>query len=220
MSLLKLDSISKSYNKRIILDNISLSINEGEIISIMGRSGAGKTTLLNIIGLIDAPDSGVYYFNHKKTDIKNDKLSSQYRLNEIGFIVQNYALLSNKSVYENIALPLKCMRLTKSQIKNRVEKISHKTNIYDMLDKYPYQLSGGECQRTAIARAIIRNPKLILADEPTGALDENTENEIMNVINDLHNDGVSIIIVTHNPSIAARCQRQLILNNGKLTEKV
>lgn len=218
MNLINLQKISKSYKGNNVLDNISLSVAEGEMLSIMGRSGAGKTTLLNIIGLLDNSDSGEYFWGKTKIDTKNDDLSSKYRLNDIGFIVQNYALISNKTVFENIALPLQCMKISKKEIVKKVEEIANKTKIIEMLNKYPYQLSGGECQRVAISRALIRNPKLILADEPTGALDENTEKEIIHVLSELSKDGVAVIIVTHNPNVADICKRKLVINDGKLIE--
>lgn len=214
-----LDSISKSYNNNIILDNISLSIENGDMISIMGRSGAGKTTLLNILGLLDSPDKGRYIFDDKVIDFKNDNIMSGYRLDDIGFIVQNYALIPNKTAFDNIALTLKYKRTTKSEIKKKVTEVATKFKIDNMLQKYPYELSGGECQRVAISRAVIRNPRLILADEPTGALDERTEQDIMEALCSLNENGTSVIIVTHNPNVAKQCKRQFILSNGELLKQ-
>lgn len=216
MSLIKIENLKKAYGANIVLNDVNLSIEKGEMLSIMGRSGAGKTTLLNILGLLDSPDHGRYLFNDEQINFKNDKKMSEYRLDKIGFIVQNYALISNKTAFENISLPLDYKRISKSEKKRMVLEVTKKIGIEHLIKKYPYEMSGGECQRVAIARALIRNPEIILADEPTGALDEKTEYDIINVMKSLNKTGVSFIIVTHNPKVASMCERKLIMKDGTL----
>ncbi|WP_295091938.1 ABC transporter ATP-binding protein [Ruminococcus sp.] len=216
MSLIKIEKLRKAYGNNVILNDLNFSVEKGEMISIMGRSGAGKTTLLNILGLLDSADKGNYLFNDEKIDFNNDKKLSEYRLNKIGFIVQNYALIPSKTAFENISLPLDFKKIPKAEKKSRVLEIAKKLNIEKLLKKHPYEMSGGECQRVAIARALVRNPEVILADEPTGALDEKTEDDIISVIKSLNKTGVSFIIVTHNPKVASVCERQLFIKDGVL----
>lgn len=217
MSLISIKNLKKAYGHRIVLNDLNLSIEKGDMLSIMGRSGSGKTTLLNILGLLDAPDRGEYSFNGTPIDFRNDKQLSEFRLNKIGFIVQNYALISTRSVFDNISLPLDYKRMSRVEKKTKVMEIVERLNIEELLKKYPYEMSGGECQRVAIARALVREPEIILADEPTGALDEKTEADIMNVMKQLNHSGVSLVIVTHNPTVAAMCKKQFIMKEGVLT---
>lgn len=216
MSLIRIENMKKAYGDHVVLNDVSLSVEKGEMLSIMGRSGAGKTTLLNILGLLDTSDQGNYFFHDEKIDFRNDKMLSEYRLNRIGFIVQNYALISNKTAFDNISLPLDYKKISKSEKKNRILSVAQNLDIEKLLKKYPYEMSGGECQRVAIARALVRNPEIILADEPTGALDEKTEYDIMNVMKRLNQSGMSFIIVTHNPQIASMCERRFIIKGGSI----
>lgn len=168
----KLENIYKFYNKTYALSNINLEINEGELVVILGPSGSGKSTLLNLIGGIDKSSKGKIYFKNSRVDNLNTIKLNNYRKNNIGFVFQNYNLLSNLNVYENIELGA---NISKNHL--NITKIMDKLNLTKLKNKYPYQLSGGEMQRTAIARAIVKNPSVLLCDEPTGALDESNGKE-------------------------------------------
>lgn len=210
--MLKLVNITKSYRSRNIFDNMSFEVNEGEMVSIVGRSGSGKTTLLNILGLIDSPDNGEYILDGKSVNFRNDNELSRIRRKDIGFVVQNYALINRRKINFNIALPLILEKQNKDAqnkdaIKEKVINTSKSLGIEEHLNKYPHQLSGGECQRASIARALIKEPRVILADEPTGALDEKTEKEIINIFMKLRKRGITIIIATHNSEISSACDR-------------
>jgi len=216
MKILELHNIDKSFGERKILDNISMDIYQGDIIGIMGRSGSGKTTLLNIIGLLDRADGGKYLLNNQRVDVKNEKVVSNIRRDHIGFVIQNYALINERNVFYNISVPLLCKGLDKKNIKKQVVNIAKKLGIFELLNKYPYELSGGECQRVSIARALVRNPSIILADEPTGALDEKTEKEILMLFKELNIQGITILLVTHNQEVAKICKTLYKLKEGKL----
>jgi putative ABC transport system ATP-binding protein len=190
-------------------------VEDGEMVAIMGKSGSGKSTLLNIIGGLDTFDQGEYYYKGKKTVFKNQEQMARFRRNKIGFIMQNFALIEHKTVFDNVALPLRYNRLSRKTIENRVRQELSNMGLQDKAKRYPYQLSGGECQRVAIARALINEPELILADEPTGALDSNTEEEIMNILQDFNRRGKTIIIVTHDHNIATMCNRIINILDGK-----
>jgi len=216
MKILELHNIDKSFGERKILDNISMDIYQGDIIGIMGRSGSGKTTLLNIIGLLDRADGGEYLLNNQRVDVKNEKVVSNIRRDHIGFVIQNYALINERNVFYNISVPLLCKGLDKKNIRKQVVNIAEKVGIFELLNKYPYELSGGECQRVSIARALVRNPSVILADEPTGALDEKTEKEILMLFKELNIQGTTILLVTHNQEVAKICKTLYKLKEGKL----
>jgi putative ABC transport system ATP-binding protein len=216
MKIIELQNIEKSFGKRKILDDISMNIYQGDIIGIMGRSGSGKTTLLNIIGLLDKSDSGKYLLNEHAVNIKDEKVVSNIRRDHIGFVIQNYALINEKNVFYNISVPLLCKKLNKKDIKKQVVNIAKKIGISELLDKYPYELSGGECQRVSIARALVRQPSIILADEPTGALDEKTEKEILTLFKELNNQGTTILLVTHNQEVSEICKTLYKIKEGKL----
>lgn len=212
MQIIELKNIQKSYNNRVVLNNVSLNVFTGEMVGIMGRSGSGKTTLLNILGLLDKPDSGSYFYKGRDISTLNDIKSTEIRRDNIGFVIQNYALINHNNVFFNIALPLLCKKHKKKDVQVRVEKIADKVGISNLLGKHPHELSGGECQRVAIARALIRNPDIILADEPTGALDIETEHEILSIFRELNNEGVTILLVTHDESVANQCHKIYDLN--------
>lgn len=216
MSLLSLENITKSYDKKsIVLNKFNLSVNAGEMVAIMGKSGSGKSTVLNIISGIESAESGRYIFQGKDmSKFSGDKMTV-FRRDNIGFVLQHFALIENNSVFKNIALPLYLKHESKKVIKDKVFELAKDLEIENKLDKKPKQLSGGEAQRVAIARAIINQPSLILADEPTGALDENTGLKIMQIFRKLHQRGHTFIIVTHDSGVAEMCDRTIKIKDGK-----
>ena len=222
MEVIKLIDIGKTYGKgtdaeTIALKKINLTINEGDFISIMGPSGSGKSTLLNILGCIDNPTEGKYYLNNKEVSLLKGKELATIRNEEIGFVFQNFNLLYDYNLIDNISLPL-------SYSKKKLPKV--KTAI-DMLDKLglgahklktPDKLSGGQKQRVAIGRALINNPKIILADEPTGALDRKTVMEVMEMLKNINSEGKTVIIITHDYNIAKQCNKIIKIEDGNLSK--
>lgn len=221
MEICKFENVKKTYiNKKYtntVLNNINLSIKKGEFLGILGPSGSGKTTLLNIAGCLDTPTDGDVYIDNINITKMNDKALSKLRGSFIGFIVQDYALIKEYTVYENIILPLNYSKVSKKEQKERAENILSKLGILEKINSYPEELSGGQCQRVAIARALINNPELILADEPTGALDQKTGIEIMNILKDLNDDGKTIVIITHDPNIAKLCKKTINIIDGQIS---
>ena len=222
-NLIQLTNIKKSYTKgkqtATILSNLNLKVCSGEMISITGRSGSGKSTLLNILAGLVPLDYGAYLFRDE-TNVSGltDKELLSFRNNNIGYILQESCLIPNLTVYENIALPLKYSHISNKEIKTKVINQMKKLGIEDTAYQFANQISGGQSQRAAIARAIIKDASLILADEPTGALDVETEKKIMEIFLRLNKQGNTIIIVTHNIKIARMCNRILRIENGNITE--
>ncbi len=220
MEICKLENVKKAYvNKKytnIVLENINLSIKKGDFLGILGPSGSGKTTLLNIAGCLDNPTEGNVYIDNVNVTKMNDKSLSKLRGSFIGFIVQDYALIKEYTVYENIVLPLSYSKVNKKEQKERAEIILSKLGILEKINSYPEELSGGQCQRVAIARALINSPELILADEPTGALDQKTGIEIMNILRDLNEEGKTIVIITHDTNIAKLCKKTIKIIDGNI----
>lgn len=215
---IKLTNISKSFsnnssNKIEVLKKINLEIQDKEMVAIMGRSGAGKSTLLNIIGCLDSPDEGEYLLDGQDISKLSNSNLSTLRNSNFGFIMQDFALIEDETVRHNILLPT---YFSRNKIKTSCEELAKKLGIYKLLDTKASLLSGGEKQRTAIARAIINDSKYIIADEPTGALDSVNAEMIMNILSDLHKTGKTIIIVTHDIIIAEKCQRVLNISDGHL----
>ncbi|CAM3541797.1 ABC transporter ATP-binding protein [Flavobacterium chungbukense] len=203
------------------LSEISLTINQGDFVSIMGPSGSGKSTLLNIIGLLDSASDGSYELLGQEMVGLKEKLKSQARKENIGFIFQNFNLIDELSVFDNIELPLIYNNVPASERKNRVNEIAKILGIAHRLKHYPQQLSGGQQQRVAVARALINNPKIILADEPTGNLDSKNGNEVMELLTDLHASGSTILMVTHSDYDASFSQKTILMKDGMiLSEKV
>lgn len=218
LELLRLEQIKKTYGtkqKTKALSGFDLKVDSGEMIAVMGKSGSGKSTVLNIISGIDRLEGGKYLFEGKDMSaVTGDKLTV-FRRENMGFVLQHFALIESSTIYDNIALPLRLKRVPRQKIKEQVSNISRELGIEKHLNKYPRELSGGEAQRAAIARAVINQPKLILADEPTGALDEETGKKIMEVFRQLHKKGNTLMIVTHDPNIAAMCERTVRIKDGK-----
>ncbi len=203
------------------LNQVSLNVRKGEFISVMGPSGCGKSTLLNIIGLLDNASSGSYLLLDKEMVGLTEGQRAQIRKENIGFIFQNFNLIDELSVYDNIELPLIYNKVSSSERKKRVMEIAERLNIVHRLKHYPQQLSGGQQQRVAVGRALVTNPKIILADEPTGNLDSKNGNEVMELLTELHQQGATIIMVTHSNHDASYSERTILMKDGMiLSEKI
>lgn len=220
--LLKVNNLRKIYKTRFstvqveALKDINFSVEEGEFVAIMGESGSGKTTLLNLIALLDKPTSGSIILEDKDILKISDKEISAFRRDHLGFVFQNFNLLDTFNVKDNIALPLVLKEVKQDEIEKRVKETADLVNIGNILKKYPYEISGGQKQRVAISRALINKPKMILADEPTGALDSNSSNELLEVFKDINAKGQTIIMVTHSVRAAAEASRVLFIKDGKI----
>lgn len=200
------------------LKDINLTVDDGELLAINGTSGAGKSTLLHIIGLLDKFDSGTYLLDGIDVSNLNDSKSADIRNSKIGFVMQDFALVEHKSVLENTTLPLYFGKTPHKKMKSMAEEVLDKVGILDQIDKKVNTLSGGQKQRVAIARALITNPSFILADEPTGALDTETSNGIMQLMKSLNTDGKTIIIITHDQTVAENCKRIVRIKDGIIAE--
>lgn len=198
------------------LSNISLKIEDGEMVAIMGPSGSGKSTLLNILGCIDQVTSGEYYFNGENVENLSPVELAEFRNKKVGFVFQYFALLNDYTIYENIELPLIKRKLSKKERKKIIEVYLNKFGIIEQKNKRPQEISGGQQQRVAIIRALVTNPSYILADEPTGALDKKNGDSIMHILKELKKDGKTIIIVTHDSNIANFCDRIITIEDGKI----
>ena len=220
--MLELKNIYKNYTQGKmdvpVLKDISLSVDEGEYVAIMGPSGSGKTTLMNIIGCLDSPTSGEYILEGKDIAQSSDNKLSDVRLHSIGFVFQSFYLLSRQSALENVALPLLYAGVHRKERLEIARKALERVGLGDRVNFKPTQLSGGQCQRVAIARAIVNNPKVLLADEPTGALDTKSGEQIMEIFQKLNEEGVTIVMITHEPEIAAHAKRVLHIRDGMLLE--
>ena len=223
--MLKVINLQKDFknnrNTFKILKDINLDVKEGEFLSIMGPSGAGKTTLLNILSTIDKPTSGKVYYENKDINKISNKELSKFRRDNIGFIFQDYNLLDSMSVEDNIALPLVIANEKQSKIKSEIIKLSKFFGIEAHLKKYPYELSGGQKQRVATARALITSPKIIFADEPTGALDSKSSSELLNCLKNMNEKfNVTVIMVTHDPFSASYSKKVIFIKDGKLNARI
>lgn len=220
--LLEVSNLEKIYktrlsdNKVVALDNVNFSVEEGEYIAIMGESGSGKTTLLNLLALLDRPTKGEIILEGKDLSKIKDSEISKFRRDNLGFIFQDFNLLDTLTLKENILLPLILAEENPETFEKRVEDVARPLRIDQLLNKYPYEVSGGQKQRCAVARALITNPKLLLADEPTGALDSNSSRELMEVFRELNNVGQTIIMVTHSVQAASEAKRVLFIKDGKI----
>ena len=222
--MIQLDHIKKVFRTEEVetwaLRGVSLEVKEGEFVAIMGPSGCGKSTLLNILGLLDNPTEGTYLLNGKEVSKLKENERTDLRKGVIGFVFQSFNLIDELNVYENIELPLLYMGISAKERKERVEAVMKRMAISHRSKHFPSQLSGGQQQRVAIARAVLSNPKIILADEPTGNLDSKNGQEVMNLLSELHNEGTTIIMVTHSHHDASYADRIIRLYDGEIVNQV
>ena len=216
--LIKITNIKRDFqlgNETVyVLKGIDLIIKKGEYVALMGPSGSGKSTLMNILGCLDTPTSGSYILNEKDVSKMHDDELAEIRNKEIGFVFQTFNLLPRTSALDNVALPMVYAGYSKSERKIRATEVLAQVNLADRMDHQPNQLSGGQRQRVAIARAMVNKPSIILADEPTGNLDSKTSEEIMKLFGDIHKNGNTVILVTHEEEIAAYAHRVIRLRDG------
>ena len=223
--MIKTEDLSKVYRtdevETLALNEVSLDIAEGEFVSVMGPSGCGKSTLLNVLGMIDSPSAGKYFFNGEEVGSLSERKRATVRKHNLGFVFQSFNLIDELTVYENIELPMLYTRVPAAQRKQRVEELLEGMNIMHRRKHFPQQLSGGQQQRVAVARAIVNKPRLILADEPTGNLDSQNGDEVMKILAGLNAEGTTILMVTHSQYCAEFGNRIIRMLDGKVvTENV
>lgn len=220
MPVLEAKNIYKVFGKKDAavhaLNGVSIAVKSGESVAIMGKSGSGKSTLLNILGGLMSMTSGELFYNDKPLDFSRRKELIQYRRDEVGFIVQYFALVNDMTVFDNVALPLRYKGMRIKKIREKVMNTLKTLEISDKSKAYPDELSGGQQQRVAIARALVKEPKIILADEPTGALDVQTEKSVLHILRELNRQTKTVILVTHDHSVAEICSRIIYLSDGTL----
>lgn len=220
--MIDMQHLNKSYwadkTEVPVLKDVCFTVEEGEYVSIMGPSGSGKSTLMNIIGCLDVPSAGTYLLNGESVSEKSDSEMSKLRNSTIGFVFQNFNLLPRETALENVALPLLYGGVGRKERTERARQALEDVGLGERLTFFPTQLSGGQKQRVAIARAMVGNPKLLLADEPTGALDTASGKQIMELFRELNKQGVTIVMITHEPEIAAYADRTLYIRDGQLSE--
>ncbi len=226
MAILEVNNVKKIYttrfgsNKVQALSDVSFSVEEGEYVAVMGESGSGKTTLLNIIAALDKPTDGEVCLNGRRfSDIKEAEIA-KFRREHLGFVFQEFNLLDNFSIKDNILLPLVLAGRQYHEMDKRLTPVARKLGISEILSKYPYEVSGGQKQRAAVARAIITDPQLILADEPTGALDSKSSDELLALFSSINNDGQTIIMVTHSVKAASNAGRVLFIKDGRVFHQI
>ena len=219
--LIDLRNINKTYRngdqELKVLKNINLTVEEGDFLAIMGPSGSGKSTLMNIIGMLDRPSTGEYFLENEDVANLGDKKLAKVRNNQIGFVFQQFFLLSKLNALQNVELPLIYAGVSQGSRKNLAKQYLEKVDLGTRMTHLPSELSGGQKQRVAIARALVNNPSIILADEPTGALDTKTGEQIMELLTELNAEGKTIIMVTHEPEIAAYAKRQIVIRDGLIS---
>ena len=207
--------VYKEYNRETYaLRNVTFDIKNGEFIAVTGPSGCGKSTLLNILAGLLAPAEGGIIYNNDKIDYNNSAQLQQYRCNHVGIILQNFSLLNDRTVGQNVSLPLDIRKIEKKQKNGMVREYLMRTRMIDKIDSFPQQLSGGQKQRVAIARALVYNPDIILADEPTGALDKDNAVQIIDMLREIAEEGKIVIMVTHDMNMVSRCDRCITLKDG------
>ena len=226
MALLDVQHVKKIYKTRFkgnqveALKDIRFTVEKGEYVAIMGESGSGKSTLLNILAMLDKPTAGRVYLNGTDTATIKNKDASSFRREKLGFVFQDFNLLDTLSVKDNILLPLVLSRRPLKQMMTQVEAVSHQLGIHSLLEKYPYEISGGQKQRVAVARAIITQPEILLADEPTGALDSKSSAALLDVFDAINTSGQTILMVTHSTAAASRAKRVLFIKDGILYNQI
>ena len=218
--MLRLSKVNKYYQVGThalhVLRDVDFEVADGEFVAIMGASGSGKSTLLNILGILDDYDSGEYWLGDTKISQLSESKAASYRNRFIGFVFQSFNLLPFKTALENVALPLYYQGVTRRKRNQIAMQYLERVGLRDWSDHLPSEMSGGQKQRIAIARALIGKPRLILADEPTGALDSETSKQIMDLISEIHQTGITVLVVTHDPDVAVRTQRTIRLRDGKV----
>ena len=226
MTILDVKNLKKIYTTRFggiqvqALSNVSFSVEEGEYVAIMGESGSGKTTLLNILAALDKPTSGEVFLNGQNIVQIREKEISAFRRDNLGFVFQDFNLLDTFSIQDNIFLPLVLAGKQYKEMAKRLKPIAAKLGIGDILKKYPYEVSGGQKQRTAVARALITSPQLILADEPTGALDSNAADGLLRLFGEINEEGQTILMVTHSTKAASHAKRVLFIKDGEVFHQI
>lgn len=222
--MIKITELQKFYRteevETIALNNLTIEVKKGEFVAVMGPSGCGKSTLLNIVGLLDDLDGGSYLFNDIEVADFNERKRSDLRKHNIGFVFQSFNLIDELTVFENVELPLIYTKVPAAERKKRVEEVLEKVQIMHRRNHFPQQLSGGQQQRVAVARAVVNNPKLILADEPTGNLDSNNGNEVMQLLTELNEQGTTIVMVTHSEHDARFSDRIIRMLDGQVVMEV
>ena len=222
--MITVNNLSKIFRTEEIettaLNEVSFEVKKGEFVAIMGPSGCGKSTLLNILGLLDNPTSGSYKLLDQEMGSLKERERTKFRKGNIGFVFQSFNLIDELNVFENVELPLKYLKISASERKQRVTEMLKRMNISHRAQHYPQQLSGGQQQRVAIARAVVANPSLVLADEPTGNLDSKNGKEVMDLLNDLNQEGTTIVMVTHSQKDASMAQRTINLFDGRIVSDV
>ncbi len=220
MQMLALKEIHMTYGKGDgavhALRGVDMEVERGELLAVTGKSGCGKSTLLNILGGVCTPTGGSYFFEGKEVSQFSARQLADFRNQQIGFVVQHFALIQDMTVFQNIALPLRYRGYSRKKIEERVYELLDQFELGEKENTIPPELSGGQCQRTAIARAVAGHPELLLADEPTGALDEETGGKILRIFQELNQNGMTIIIVTHDGEIAAGCRRRVHMRDGMI----
>jgi len=216
----KLSNVSKLYGEGSLevkaLDNLNLEVHQGDYLAVMGASGSGKSTAMNIIGCLDRPTFGKYELNGNSVEKLTDDALADLRNQELGFVFQQFHLLQDATALENVMLPLLYACMPLSERKELAEAALKRVGLTDRMNNRPNQLSGGQQQRVAIARAIINKPSLLLADEPTGALDSNTTEDVLNLFDDLHTQGITLVLVTHEDEVAVRAKRRALFKDGRI----
>jgi len=226
MTILKIKNLKKVYTTRFnanrveALQNVSFSVEEGDYVAIMGESGSGKTTMLNILAALDKPSSGNILLDGKDMSAIREKELSAFRRDNLGFVFQDFNLLDTFSLQDNIFLPLVLAGVSYDEMNKRLKPIAGKLGISGILEKYPYEVSGGQKQRAAVARALITNPKVILADEPTGALDSRSSARLLEMFTEINNDGQTILMVTHSARAASHANRVMFIKDGEVFHEI
>lgn len=222
MSIIKTENLVRHFTVGTqtveALRGVSLDINKGEFVAIMGPSGSGKSTLMNIIGCLDSPTSGTYYLNNKNVSTLDDDALALIRNNEIGFVFQNFHLLARNTALDNVMLPLKYAGIDKSEQEEIAMEVIKSVDLESRAHHQPSELSGGQQQRVAIARALVNKPSILFADEPTGNLDSKTGDDVMNLFTNLHQQGQTIILITHEIEVANQAERIISIKDGKIFE--